>query len=68
MDGIWNTTTPLNINVTQAGNTKADTHMPAATARILWDNANLYVLAQVTKDPSEPLDKGNAKPLGAGFS
>lgn len=61
-DDIWNTATPININVTQAGNTKADTHMPAATARMLWDNGNLYVFAQVTKDPSEPLDKGNANP------
>ncbi|RUS47046.1 endo-1,4-beta-xylanase [Cohnella sp. AR92] len=62
IDNIWNTATPIDINVTQAGNTKADTHMPAAAARMLWDNANLYVLAQVTKDPSEPLDKGNANP------
>lgn len=62
IDEIWNKATPIDINVTQAGNTKADTHMPAATARMLWDNANLYVLAQVTKDPSEPLDKGNANP------
>lgn len=62
IDDIWNTTTPIDINVTQAGNTKADTHMPAATARMLWDNSNLYVLAHVTKDPSEPLDKGNANP------
>ncbi|MCK9857505.1 endo-1,4-beta-xylanase [Paenibacillus sp. ATY16] len=62
MDGIWNTATPIDINVTQAGNTKADTHMPVATARVLWDNANLYVIAQVTKDPTEPLDKGNANP------
>ncbi|MBD3921600.1 endo-1,4-beta-xylanase [Paenibacillus sp. PR3] len=62
IDDIWNTTTAIDINVTQAGNTKADTHMPAATARMLWDNGNLYVLAQVTKDPSEPLDKGNTNP------
>lgn len=62
LDDIWNTATPIDINVTQPGNTKADTHMPAATARMLWDNGNLYVLAQVTKDPSEPLDKGNANP------
>lgn len=62
MDDIWNSTTPISINVTQAGNTKADAHMPDATARILWDSANLYVLTQVTKDPSEPLDKGNANP------
>ena len=62
IDDIWNTTTPIDINVTQAGNTKADTHMPAATARMLWDNGNLYVLAQVAKDPSEPLDKGNSNP------
>ncbi|MFD0693671.1 endo-1,4-beta-xylanase [Paenibacillus sp. GCM10027628] len=62
MDDIWNTATPIDISVTQAGNTKTGAHMPAATARMLWDNANLYVLAQVTKDPSEPLDKGNANP------
>ncbi|GMK41731.1 hypothetical protein PCCS19_47880 [Paenibacillus sp. CCS19] len=61
-DDIWNSTTPIDINVTQPGNTKADTHMPAATARMLWDNGNLYVLAQVAKDPSEPLDKGNGNP------
>ncbi|QHW33615.1 hypothetical protein GZH47_24330 [Paenibacillus rhizovicinus] len=62
VDNVWKTATPVAINVAQAGNTKADTHMPAATARMLWDNGNLYVLAQVTKDPSEPLDKGNANP------
>ncbi|MFC5530861.1 endo-1,4-beta-xylanase [Cohnella yongneupensis] len=62
MDDIWNTTSPIAIDVTQAGNTKAGTIMPAATARMLWDDANLYVFAQVTKDPSEPLDKGNANP------
>ncbi|MBD3918592.1 endo-1,4-beta-xylanase [Paenibacillus sp. PR3] len=61
-DDIWNTASPIDINVTQTGITKADTHMPAATARMLWDNGNLYVFAQVTKDPSEPLDKGNANP------
>ncbi|REE69690.1 GH35 family endo-1,4-beta-xylanase [Paenibacillus taihuensis] len=62
MDDIWKTTSPIAIDVTQAGNTKADTIMPTATARMLWDDANLYVFAQVTKDPSEPLDKGNANP------
>lgn len=62
MDDIWKTTSPIAIDVTQAGNTKAGTIMPTATARMLWDDANLYVFAQVTKDPSEPLDKGNANP------
>ncbi|REE80157.1 GH35 family endo-1,4-beta-xylanase [Paenibacillus taihuensis] len=57
MDDIWTTTPSIPINVKQAGNTKTGTIMPAATARMLWDNANLYVFAKVTKDPSEPLDK-----------
>lgn len=62
MDDIWNTTTPIDINVTQAGNTKPGAHMPTAAARMLWDDQNLYVFAQVHKDPSEPLDKANGNP------
>lgn len=62
IDDVWKTATPIVLDVAQAGNTKDDTHMPAATARMLWDNGNLYVLAQVAKDSSEPLDKGNANP------
>ncbi|MBO9600038.1 MAG: endo-1,4-beta-xylanase [Cohnella sp.] len=62
MDDVWNTTSSIAIDVVQPNNTKEGTIMPAASARMLWDDENLYVFAQVAKDPSEPLDKGNANP------